>query len=229
VNNVPPAELKKALQPLVTPGGAVLEQPGSKSLMIVDNPENTRRLLEIKELLDVPALASAHFDIYEAKGAAAEELSASLNEVARNGIIAGDPFAAVMTLALPSDNRVLIVGQTDAGVGEARRWLERFDLMTSGTRRVYIYPLGPKDTEAAQKALTAWRAAKKTAVSNTALQAEGRLDSPTNSLIVYGTAQEFQELKNAINPDTKMAEFKQRIAAVAKRFGAETKPTTQAP
>jgi hypothetical protein len=85
-----------------------------------------------------------------------------------------------------------------------------------------------QDTEAAQKALTAWLA-KKAPVSETGLKPEGRLDSPTNSLIVYGTAQEFQELKNAINPDAKMAEFKQRLATVAKTFGAETKPIKPAP
>lgn len=197
--------------------------------MIVDTPENTRRLIELKELLDVPSLASARFDIYEAKGAAAEELSAALNEIVRNGIMASDPPASVTAIPLPSDNRILIVGQTEAGISEARRWLERLDLRTGSARRIYIYPLERKDTEAAQKALTAWLAAKKASTSfNTGLKPGGRLDTPTNSLIVYATAQEFQELKNSINPEARTAEFKQRLATLPQKSGAETKPAKPA-
>src|SRR5689334_5830732 len=55
INAAPAAEIKKVLQPLITQGGAVLEQPGGKSLMIVDTPENFRRLNTIKDTLDVPA------------------------------------------------------------------------------------------------------------------------------------------------------------------------------
>jgi general secretion pathway protein D len=229
VNHVSPAELKKVLQPLATPGGAVLEQPNSKSLMIVDTPENTRRLVEFKELLDVPALAAARFDIYEAKGIAAEELSGALNEIVRNGIMAGDPAPPLAAIAVPSENRILLVGQSEAGVMEARRWLDRLDLRTGSMRRIYIYSLERKDVEAAQKVLTAWLAAKTANPSNTVLKPEGRFDTPTNSLIVYATAQEFQELKNAINPEAKLAEFKQRLAALAQRFGAGTPPVKPAP
>src|SRR5262249_5007683 len=44
INDAPTAEVRKVLQSVATQGGAVLDQPGGKSLMIVDTPENNRRL-----------------------------------------------------------------------------------------------------------------------------------------------------------------------------------------
>jgi len=229
VNHVAPAELNKVLQPLGTSGGAVLEQPGGKSLMIVDTPENTRRLLEIKELIDIPAFAATRFDSYEAKSAAAEELSAAINELVRNGVIPTEPPQSVALAPLPVGNRVLVVSKTESALNVVRRWLERLDRRTGSPRRIYIYPLGTSDGAAMEKTLAAWTAAKKGNPSNPGGRPAIKVDTPTNSVILYATAEEFQEIKDIVNPSGRMAEFKQRLASIEKIFGPEANTSKSAP
>jgi type II secretory pathway component GspD/PulD (secretin) len=223
VNSVSPAELKKALQPLVTSGGAVLEQPGTKSLMIVDTPENTRRILEIKDALDIPGFAAVRFEVYEGKGISAEQLAEGINQLVRDGVIAGSslPLAAA---ALPSGNRVLIVSKTDAGLTAARQQLSRLDGPAASRRRIYIYPVEDKNPYL-ENVLAAFAASKNTAASPPGSRFEMRFDSPTRTLIVYATPEELQELRAQLNPTQSMTDFKQRIASMEPLFRSETRPS----
>jgi type II secretory pathway component GspD/PulD (secretin) len=222
VNYVPPAELKKALQPLVTAGGAVLEQPDSKSLMLVDTPENTRRILEIKEALDIPGLAAARFDVYEAKGASAEQLAEAVNELVRNGLITS-PALPLAAVALPTGNRVLIVSKSDAGLNAAREQLSRHDIPAASRRRIYIYPLEEKNPYL-ENALAAFAASKMTGAAQPGSRFEMKLDLPTDTLIVYATPEEIQELRLQLNPSQAMTDFKQRIASIQQLFRSESPP-----
>jgi type II secretory pathway component GspD/PulD (secretin) len=201
----------------------VLEQPGGKSLMIVDTPENTRRLLEIKELIDVPALASARFDIYEPKGAAAEELSTAINDLVRSGIIPVEPPQSLALAPLPRGNRILAVSKIDSGLSEARRWLERLDRRAVRPRRIYLYPLQASDSAKAENALAAWVASRQGNPPLRASKPVARIDPPTTCLVFYGTAEEFQELKDVIDPDARVADFKQRLASIEQMFKSESK------
>jgi type II secretory pathway component GspD/PulD (secretin) len=211
---------------LVTPGGAVLDQPGGKSLMIVDTPEKTRRLIELKEILDVPAFAGVRFAIYEAKEAPAEQLTEAVNQLLQNGMGSGSSQSLALA-PLPVGNRILIAYKSDSGLSEARRQLERLDRRTNARRSIYIYPLNEENTASLENTIAAFKASKKTTLSVPGRRLEIALDEPTHSLIIYATPDELRELRDLINPSRSWLEFKQRIASIEHMF--ESKPTPNKP
>lgn len=227
VNHWPASEVKKVLASLVTAGGAVLDQPGEKSLMIVDSPQNLQRLVEIKNLIDDPAFAGARLDLFQPKTASADELAADMTELAR-AYVSSAAFS-VGFVPLPGANQILVVSPNENGWSEARRWLERIDQTAGTQRRIFVYPIEPgKIIELADKwaqladQATDGKDAKR---PDPAAKARPRVktDPSTNSLIIYATAQEFQEIKNAMNPGGQMNAFKQRLSALRRNIESDRK------
>jgi type II secretory pathway component GspD/PulD (secretin) len=222
VSNAPAAEIRKVLEPLITQGGAVLDQPGGKSLMIVDTPESFRRLSSIKDLLDVPAFANARFNVYQPRGESADELAREINELQRN-LVLRSPLSGSFAVPLPVGNVLLVISTKQEAWNNARTWLQKIDRPGSLPRQIYIYPLESKEAEQAAQAAIA---ALPKPTGNRASAPAGRdfqvtFDAPTRTLIVHATPAEFQELKNRLNPDATFAEFKQRVAAIAQEFSPE--------
>jgi type II secretory pathway component GspD/PulD (secretin) len=211
---------------MITPGGAVLDQPGGKSLMIVDTPENSRRLIEIKEALDVPALAGARFEVYTSQGMDAEQLADIVNERLREGTIAASAMP-INVAPLPAANRVLIVYKNESGLAEARRQLEQADRRPNDRRNIYIYPLNAENTASLENTIAGFKASKRAGPSIPGRQLEITVDEPTRCLIVYATPQELKELRDLINPGRGLEEFKQRIASIERAF--EVKPSPKKP
>lgn len=230
VNNAPAAEIKKILQSVATPGGAVLDQPGGKSLMIVDTPENNRRLNAIKDALDVPALANARFNVYQPRGISAEELAREINDVQRNGF-ASAGLSGIYVAPLAGSNVVLTISTTEEAWGAARAWFEKLDRPVASRRQVYVYPLDSKEAEETAKAVAAAlaKSTEKKDFAPPGRRFEIALDPATRSLIVYATAAEFQELKYRLNPESALAHFKQRLAAIAQEFAAAEPPLPPSP
>jgi len=231
INNAPAAELKKVLQSVATPGGAVLDQPGGKSLMIVDTPENNRRLSAIKDALDVPALANSRFDVYQPRGISAEELGREINELQRNGLLPSGGLSGIYFAALTGSNALLAISRTEEAWSAARAWLEKLDRPVASSRQVYVYPLESKEAEETAKAVAAAlaKSTEKKDSSPPGRRFEIAFDPPTRSLIVYATLAEFQELKYRLNPESGLAHFKQRIAAIAQEFAAAQPPPPPSP
>ena len=211
---------------MITPGGAVLDQPGGKSLMIVDTPDNSRRLIEIKDALDVPALAGARFEIYTVQGGDAEQVAEIVNDRLREGVIPASALP-VGLVALPTGNRILIIYKNDSGLNEARRQLEQADRRVNDRRSIYIYPLNEENTASLENTIAAFKASKKVGPAIAGRQLEITLDEPTRCLIIYATPQELKELRDLINPGRGVQEFKQRIAFIERTF--EVKPSPRKP
>jgi type II secretory pathway component GspD/PulD (secretin) len=218
VNYWPASEIKKLLAPLVTPGGAVLDQPGGKSLTIVDSPANIQNLIEIKEAIDVAAFAGARIETFQPRAASAEELAAALTEITRSTISSGapegDPF--VEFIPLPRNNQLLIIARSESGVTHARRWLDRLDAAAGPTRRVFVLPVEKgKANELAGKLKQA----------KNPISPEARIvaDPVTDSLVVYATAEEFQEMKNILTGGRTLEEFKQKLLSIRRKIEATGK------
>ncbi|HKA33145.1 MAG TPA: hypothetical protein VKH64_08025 [Candidatus Binatia bacterium] len=230
INDAPTAEIRKVLQSVATQGGAVLDQPGGKSLMIVDTPENNRRLGAIKDALDVTAFADGRFNVYQPRGISAEELAREINDFQRTGLLAPAGLSGIYVAALPGSNVLLAISRTEEAWGVSRAWLEKRDRSVASRRQVYVYPLESKEVEETAKAAAA-ALAKSTEKKDSAppgRRFEIAFDQPTRSLIVYATPAEFQELKYRLNPEAALAHFKQRLAAIAQEF-ATTQPPPPPP
>lgn len=211
----PASEIKKLLAPLVTPGGAVLDQPGGKSLTIVDSPANIQNLIEIKEAIDVPAFAGARLEIFQPRAASAEELAAALTEIMRSQLSSGAPQGDLLIefIPLPRNNQLLVITRDPTALTEARRWLERLDATAGLPRRVFVYPVEQgKANELAAKLKQA----------KNPISPEARIvaDPVTDSLVVYATAEEFQEIKNILTGGGPFEEFKQKLLSIRRKIEA---------
>ena len=218
------AEMKKLFQALVTPGGAVLDQPGEKSLSVVDAPQNIRRLVEIRDLIDVPGFAGARLDVFQPKTASADELSAQMNELLRNQVLPASGTFFVGLVPLPGINQILAISDGERAWNFTRPWLVRLDASAGSRRRVYIYPLERgKIAELEEKLKRAWednKTAPGPAASDPSATVKPRvkIDPVTGTLIVYGTAEDFQQIKKALDPAQLFEEFRQKLAALRRDF-----------
>ncbi|GEM_PF-2449100 len=226
INNAPAAEIKKVLLPWITQGGAVLDQPGGKSLMIVDTPENFRRLSIIKDALDVPAFANARFNVYQPRGESVDELAREINELQRNHILPSAPLG-LYAVPLPIGNALLVISRNEEAWNDARIWLQKIDRPGGSPRQVYVYPLESKEAEQAAQMAIAGLAKPTRARSGRDFQVT--FDPPTRTLIIHATPAEFQELKNRLTPDATFAEFKQRVGTIAQEFSSELPPVAATP
>ena len=206
----PAAEMKKVLAPLVTPGGAVLEQPGGQALTIVDTPANVEYLFGIKELIDAPSFAPARMEIFEPAAASAEELAAGMTEAMRNYIIsaARSDVPLVEFIPLPRSNQLLVVGTDENAWNDARKWLERIDASARPARRIFIYPV------------EAGKAVELAAQLNQAKAGSPRIvtDSVSGSLVIYGTAKDYDTIKKILSGSRQLEEFKQRLSALRRKL-----------
>jgi type II secretory pathway component GspD/PulD (secretin) len=230
VNHWPTAEMKKLLAALVRPGGTVLDQPGDKFLIVVDAPQNIQRLIEIKGILDDPALAGKRMDFFQMKTASAEELAAQMTELGRAQF-----FPAALSaefIPLPASNQLLTLSRNEAAWTDARKWIERLDRSAGSQRRIFVYPVVPgRIIELADKWAPLQDERKDGDKTNPSAQKRPRInfDPTTQTLIIYATAEEFQEIKNDLNPGAQMEAFKQRLSALRRKSesdGNKTEPAS---
>jgi type II secretory pathway component GspD/PulD (secretin) len=216
VNHRPAAEIKKILDTLVTPGGSVLEQSGGKTLTIVDSPSNIKDIIEIKELIDAPAFAGARLEIFAPKKAGAEELAAAMTELTRTYLfsVPRDEAAPVELIPLPRANQILVVARDESAWQQARPWLERIDAWSGSRRRIFVYPVKRDQAAELAEKLTSRKTNSPRIV----------LDPVSGSLVIYGTPEEFQELKKVLSGGREIDEFKQRLSALRRKLESSAKP-----
>ncbi|HEY3303108.1 MAG TPA: hypothetical protein VGL70_06190 [Candidatus Binatia bacterium] len=216
VNHRPAAEIKNLLAPLVTPGGSVLEQSGGKTLTIVDAPSNIKDIIEIKELIDAPAFAGARLEIFAPKKASAEELAAAMTELTRTYLFSVQPdeVAPVELIPLPRANQILVVARGESAWQQARPWLERIDAWSGSRRRIFVYPVERNQAGELAEKLTSSKTNSPRIV----------LDPVSGSLVIYGTPEEFQELKKVLSGGRQSDEFKHRLSALRQKLGSGVKP-----
>lgn len=138
------SEMKRLLTPFITPGGDVLDYPRGNFFMIVDLPSNIRRLMEIRDMIDVQTFVGTRTEIYQPKIASADELQAEMTKVMQayaSSSSQAEGFAAQF-LSIPRINQLLIVADSEAAWTYVKRWLERLDTIGEGAgRRIFIYPV----------------------------------------------------------------------------------------
>lgn len=138
------AEMKRLLLPFLTQGGEIAEYPRGNFLVIMDLPSNIQRLIEIKDLIDINVFVGTRMEIYQPKGASAEELAEEMNKIMRafgSSAVQAEGFAAQF-VPLPRINQLLVISHSDAAWAYVKRWLDRIDTIGEGPgRRVFVYPV----------------------------------------------------------------------------------------
>lgn len=137
-------EMKKLLTPFVSSGGEILEYGRGNFLIIVDLPSNIRRLLEIKDLIDVNVFTGTRMELYKPRVATAEELAEEMATIMQSfaASTAQEEGFAAQFLPLPRINQLLVIAHSEAAWNYVKRWIEKIDVVaeTPG-RRIFIYPV----------------------------------------------------------------------------------------
>jgi len=137
-------EMKKLLTPFVSSGGEILEYGRGNFLIIVDLPSNIRRLMEIKDLIDVNVFTGTRMELYKPKVATAEELAEEMARIMQSfaaSTVQEEGFAAQF-LPLPRINQLLVIAHSDAAWNYVKRWIEKIDVIAEAPgRRIFIYPV----------------------------------------------------------------------------------------
>ncbi|MCH8055694.1 MAG: type II secretion system secretin GspD, partial [Deltaproteobacteria bacterium] len=140
----PVGEMKKLLTPFITPGGEILDYPRGNFLIIMDLPSNIRRLMEIRDLIDVNVFSGMRMEIYQPQIASAEDLAAEMSKIMQayaSSTAQAEGFAAQF-LPIPRINQLLVISHSEAAWTYVKRWLERIDVVAEGPgRRIFIYPV----------------------------------------------------------------------------------------
>ncbi len=138
------AEMKRLLLPFLTQGGEIVDYPRGNFLVIMDLPSNIQRLIEIKDLIDINVFIGTRMEIYQPRGASAEELAEEMNKMMRafgSSAVQAEVFAAQF-VPLPRINQLLVISHSDAAWAYVKRWLDRIDTIGEGPgRRVFVYPV----------------------------------------------------------------------------------------
>jgi general secretion pathway protein D len=138
------SEIKRLLEPFITPGGEILEYPRGNFLIILDLAINIQRLLEIKDLIDVNVFAGVRMELYQPKVASAEELADEMGRIMQAyaaSTTQSENFVAQF-IPVPRINRLLVISHSEAAWSYAMRWLERIDTYAEGPgRRIFVYPV----------------------------------------------------------------------------------------
>ena len=136
------SEIKKLLEPFITPGGDILAYPRGNFLIILDLVTNIQRLLEIKDLIDVNVFAGVRMELYQPKVASAEELAEEMGRIMQAygaSATQSENFVAQF-IPIPRINRLLVISHSEAAWTYAMRWLERIDTYAEGPgRRIFVY------------------------------------------------------------------------------------------
>lgn len=191
-------EMKRILSAFATPVGEILDYAPGRFLIIAEIPSNIRRMIVMKDLVDVEVFAGTRMEIFEPRVASAEELAQEMAKV-----VQAEGFVAYF-LPLFQLNRLMIISTSAAAWDYAGKWLGRMDAARGGSgRKPFIYPI--EDGKASDMA-------EKLKATGSPLPVVP--DAATNTLIVFGTAQEFQNLKNSLE-QRGAEEFRLRLATVA--------------
>ena len=137
-------EMKKLLTPFVSSGGEILEYSRGNFLIMVDLPSNIRRLLEIKDLIDVNVFTGTRMELYKPRVATAEELAEEMGKIMQSfaASTAQEEGFAAQFMPLPRINQLLVIAHSEAAWNYVKRWIEKIDVIaeTPG-RRIFIYPV----------------------------------------------------------------------------------------
>lgn len=206
------SEMTKLLSPFVTAGGEILDYARENFLIVVDLPSNIERLMGIRDLIDVNAFAGLTMEIYQPKGESTEDLALDMGKVmqayAPPAAQAGG-FAAQL-LPIPRVNQLLVISRSEAAWMHVKRWLERVDQVAEGSRRrIFIYPVeNGKATELARMLSESRELGRSRIIA----------DPVTNTLIIYSTAQEFEEMRSLVEGDRSEERFKQQLLTLSREI-----------
>ncbi len=138
------SELKKLLEPFITPGGEIIEYPRGNFLILLDLASNIHRLLEIKDLIDVNVFAGVRMELYQPKVGSAEELAEEMGRIMQAYAASAPQSESFVArfIPVPRINRLLVLSHSEAAWSYAMKWLERIDTYAEGPRRrIFVYPV----------------------------------------------------------------------------------------
>ncbi|MDX2504212.1 MAG: type II secretion system secretin GspD [Gammaproteobacteria bacterium] len=112
------------LKPIAGANGHIVQVPNLNTLLIVDNPEQLRRINGLLSLVDADPFRHRGIHLYKIKQAEAVKVAQDLSEILK--LIEGDK-PAYQVLGLERINALLVVAPPGRGFREVSRWVDILD------------------------------------------------------------------------------------------------------
>lgn len=112
------------LKPIAGPKGRIVPMPNLNTLLIIDNPEQLKRLNGLLSLVDSNPFKHRGIHLYKLKEAEAKNVAKELNEVLK--LIEGNK-PAYQVMGLERINALLVVAPPGRGFKEVSRWVDILD------------------------------------------------------------------------------------------------------
>jgi len=196
LKNIAPAALLDLLKPLISLSGYVSPLPDSNSLLIADDSDNVKRLVELVHRMD--RAGSLDITVVKLRHAGAREAAQVLGSLVKPS--GGNTQASLSVAADERSNSVLIAGD-DAGRQRAVQLLRQLDqpiTTVSNTRVVYLHYLSAEEAVPALKSVTT--SEQKEAKDEPTKQAAVTIEpsKSTNALVLSGPPDLLDKMEDVI-------------------------------
>jgi general secretion pathway protein D len=132
-------DMSKILTPYLSDAGNMLVHEKGNILIVTDNRENMRKLLELVDIFDADVFQKRRVQLYEIKNHRAKSMVTDLESIfAAYSLSAKD--SAIRFIPIEKINAILAVSPNPGSFGEVRNWIERLDQnMENMAIRTYVY------------------------------------------------------------------------------------------
>ncbi len=212
------SEMARVLQPF-TPQGSTVQVDSKREILILSGePAQINVLLDTMEMFDVDWLAQMSFGVFETQYAPPETLIEELEKIfgGANGPIGSQ----VEFIPMPRLGSILVIAKRSHRIAQAEEWIRKLDRNVGGEgRRFQFLSIVNADAEELADTISdlvgesSGSSGENTSGQNNSDSQENRptqvsngtnnklrirADLATNSLIIYGTDEEYRQIANLV-------------------------------
>jgi len=112
----------------------------SRTIIVLDNPENLQKIIKIVNLLDQNFLEGFYIEIYKPKVLEAEKLSNYLDKIFSSGIFPSNTTKNFVDfIPIEELNSLLILAREKDILTRVKRWIEQLDQGETLKKQVFVY------------------------------------------------------------------------------------------
>ncbi len=188
----------------------------SGALVLIDTPDNLRKVIKVVSLLDHNLLEDFYLEIYRPKVVEAEKLADYLQKIFRSGVFRlNGPQNYVDFVPMKELNTLLILARDKSVIETVRHWLVQLDTGETTERQVFVYYVENGDAEeiaqvlqeafsevkeSQRKTVVRAKKTKTTTPSKTSVSGKVRIipDKTNNLLVISATPEDYRVILNLL-------------------------------
>ncbi len=154
-------DMSEVLKPYLSEAGNMLVHEKGNILIITENVDNLRKLLELVEIFDADVFQKQRVQLFEIKNLRASSLVIDLTNIFSAFSLSSNE-SAVRFIPIEKINGILAVSPNPGSFAEVKNWIDRLDRTSENiARKTYVYKVENSKADRIAKLLTQIYAKKK--------------------------------------------------------------------